>query len=275
MASYSSHVAGIYGEVHNMGSLVVRLVFWPIETTAFRVFSAPVAGKEQAAARGTHRDSSMTLFKSLHRLVLLVALIAFAFGPPFSFAAVHLLLSGTWSATEAPHLLSVYSGTLALLASNGMLEAFSHARMSNAQLARANGCLLAVTCGQMALMCGAHAIGDDARILLAIDGLAMMVRIVYSLTFVRSLPGGLGSLLAWLPSPASLGALGSAHAILRLSDRVMMASVESASSERLPLPMMHHLVVGAVTLLALIPMLAWTERRMIRGVLSQLKSHSD
>jgi oligosaccharide translocation protein RFT1 len=271
MTFYSSHVAGIYGEVHNMGSLVVRMVFWPMESTAFRVFSISGSGSDQ------DQDSSYrSLLQNLHRLVLLVALIAFSFGPSYSFTAVHILLSHRWSSTEAPALLGFYSGVLVLLASNGILEAYSHARMSNAQLANGNAWLLLVTCVQVVLMWMAHAVGDDARFLLAIDSVAMLARIAYSLTFVHSQPGGVGGVMPWVPSPASIAALALAHVVTHISDRAMMARLLADDvAQRLPLPMIHHIMVGTIMLGAVMMVLVWTERQLIRNMRAAMKPKAD
>jgi hypothetical protein len=39
LSTYGAHEAGVYGEVQNLGGLAARLVFWPVETAAFRTFS--------------------------------------------------------------------------------------------------------------------------------------------------------------------------------------------------------------------------------------------
>ena len=37
----SSYNQGVYGLVTNLGSLVVRTIFFPVEEAAFRAFSSP------------------------------------------------------------------------------------------------------------------------------------------------------------------------------------------------------------------------------------------
>jgi Rft protein len=277
MTFYRAHVAGIYGEVHNLGSLVVRLVFWPVESTAFRIFSSSDAGGTQAknaSERPLH--APVALLQNVHKFVVLVALIAFTFGPSYSFTAIHILLSSRWSSTEAPALLALYSGSLSLLASNGILEAYSHARMSNLQLARANAWLLVVTLAQAAAMWVAHAVAEDAKILLAIDASAMLARIVYALCIIHSQAGGLGNVWLWLPSPGSLSALGLIHLITRSSLNAMMAVLPQAgTTERLPAAMLHHIAVGAAALGMLLLVLLSTEKQLIHSVRLAMKPHID
>jgi Rft protein len=307
MAGYSSHAAGVYGEVQNLGSLVVRLVFWPIELSAFRAFSArssaglaglagSAGSSTQGSGEGVADESSdvdprdrlenthnLAMLQALHRGVALVAAVAAAFGPCYAFAAIHVLLSHRWSATEAPALLATYSCTLALLAVNGVAEAYSHARMAGAQLVRANGFMAAAALVHAALLFVAswtQAGAENCQLLVLFDALMMGFRIAYSYTFMWWLHRGrVGNVRAWVPAPASCGALVLAHVVVRASERRMMRVLAGAAAaleaERLPRPMLAHVGVGAAVLVALLAALLRTERALMLSVRGLTKVHAD
>lgn len=339
LSTYSAHVAGVYGEVQNLGSLAVRLVFWPVETSAFRVFSrrsaatpgsqsadadqsavprtnaadSPQPGdpatasaadppasrvrrrasgdgqgtpqqqtepaNDTAAATAIDNVRNLPLLQALHRFVLLVAAVAAVFGPNYAFTAVHILLSWRWSASEAPALLASYSLFLSTLAVNGVTEAYAHARMSGAELARANGFLAVVTAAQAAAIVAARALGLGSHALVALDAASMVARIAYSYRFVWGLHGGaVGCVWLWVPSVGSCAALSLAFAGLCLSKARMqrgLASVDLAAGPRVPRAMLVHIGVGAAVLACLLAVLVATERALIARVRGAVKRHRD
>ena len=290
MSGYSSHVAGVYGEVQNLGSLVVRLVFWPIETSAFRIFSVRGKSGADGDTGGAHAGSTdlrslpenarnLEMLQVLHRVMVLVAALAAVFGPNYAFVAIHVLLSHRWSSTEAPALLATYSLTLVCLGVNGVMEAYSHARMSSAQLMRANAFMAATTLGHAGLLYALNQLSggaDSSQALVLLDALSMCVRIAYSFVFVHWLHRGrLGDVRLWLPAPASAGALVVAYSVLSASKRNMLRHLGNLQLARLPQPLLVHVAVGVIVLFALSLALMQTERTLVRVVRSMAKSHAD
>ena len=295
--TYSAEVAGLYGEVQNLGSLAVRLVFWPVETSAFRTFSrfgvasdhglAHVPASESSSMRAAaaadvrpgddagglkqqqaqQEQEALQLLQGLHRGMLCVALLAACFAPCYAFTAVHVLLTRRWSATQAPALLAQYAVTLPVLASNGVLEACTHARMSSRRLLMSNIFMGAVAvvhaAGLLALRASSGSVASCTT-LIALDAVAMGARVLYSLWIIwRMHAGQIGPVAKWLPSLPSVMALLAAHACTRYSWQSFgSALTEAELLSRLPKDMQTHALTGGVVLAALLAALWRTERQL-------------
>ena len=306
MSSYSSHVAGLYGEVQGLGSLVVRLVFWPIESIAFRVFSdrgddadasaqnvtmaraqpdiaevpaSPHSADRTSAASQASNGNRLALLQTLHRMLIVVAALAAVFGPNYAFTAIHVLLSHRWSSTGAPDLLATYSLTLVLLALNGVTEAYTHARMSGAQLMRANVFMAAIAIAHAGAIWAAHtfdAAAENAHMLVLLDAASMAVRISYSYACIWRLhSGAVGTVQRWVPAPATLGLMAAAFAVLKLSAQraAEQCAMLDLKGLRLPQPMLEHIAVGAAVLAALLAAIARTERALLHQMRQLTKPH--
>jgi hypothetical protein len=59
LSTYGAYEAGVYGEVQNLGGLAVRLVFWPVETAAFRIFSKHPNPCPSRLPRSSSSDESL------------------------------------------------------------------------------------------------------------------------------------------------------------------------------------------------------------------------
>ncbi len=78
---------GLYAVVVNLGSLVVRIVFWPLEDVAYAYFGRLLAQPGDVAAKSKARG----VLCALLRLLSTTAAFVLAFGPPLSFLAIDLL----------------------------------------------------------------------------------------------------------------------------------------------------------------------------------------
>ena len=137
---------GEFGLAANVGSLAVRTLFQPIEEAAFLAFARKGGGGEEdgkkkkssggganananANANASEIGRANALLALLCRCVTLVGATGAAFGPPFAFALVRLAYGHNWACeTAAASALGAYAAYTALLALNGVLEAFVHAR---------------------------------------------------------------------------------------------------------------------------------------------------
>ncbi|KAK6936293.1 RFT1, partial [Dillenia turbinata] len=123
----------VYGLVDKLGSLVVRLVFLPFEESSYATFAR--------SASGEYPRKSMKLGSSLTKalkLVLLIGLIAIAFGPSYSYSLIRLLYGQKWSDGEASTAPQYYCFYVIVLAMNGTSEAFLHAVATEDHLKHSN-----------------------------------------------------------------------------------------------------------------------------------------
>lgn len=290
---YSESASGIYGQVQNLGSLVVRLVFWPIENAAFRAFSeapttsshtppAPADTSRRSSSPDSHmhhKHAHIPRMQLLLRIVVLCASLACAFGPSHSFVAIHVLLDGAtrWSSTAAPSVLAAYCGYLLCLAVNGVCEAYVHATMTPGDLMRSNIAMVAIVILQAGCIAASHRLGESCVMLVAIDCASMLARITVAGFYIRKWHKHYkGSWFAWVPAPGSALALACAAALTHASNRRMFDSLaEEQLLQRLPLPMLQHIAVGGGALCCVL--LCWlrTERGLLKEMRGVLRPHQD
>lgn len=110
----------MYGLVSNLGSLVVRTLFTPLEEAAFASFSRSAA--TGAGRRGTGLAQLASTLALMTRGVIILGLLAVAFGPSYSYTLLRLLYSTRWSDTEAPFVMGCYTVYILFLAVNGALS---------------------------------------------------------------------------------------------------------------------------------------------------------
>ncbi len=101
--------------VNNVGSLVLRIVFHPIEDIA-----ATALALDKSCAK-----SRMQTLQSVFLIQVTIGLLGLAFGPQTARAALHILYGSQWSTSESSVLLlQFYCLLLLLFAVNGTFEAF-------------------------------------------------------------------------------------------------------------------------------------------------------
>lgn len=109
---------GVYAVVGNYGSLVARLVFFPIEETLRNIFSKIMSLEKPDFAH------SITVLSTLLRFYIYLALFAVTFAPVVAGYLLSFLVSNVWLETDAPVVFAAYAGYIPFLAINGALEAF-------------------------------------------------------------------------------------------------------------------------------------------------------
>lgn len=180
--------SGEYALVSNLGSLVARIILQPLE----EAYSMEFGGL-----------TGPPLLTSLARgwtLAMTLGCTAVAFAPAYSYTALHLLYGSTWSAGDAPGLLSLYSWYILCMALNGVSEGFVLATMPSTGLPQYNKVLVLYSVVYLTL--GVMAV-HDTRTLILVNCLNMLCRVVYNLWYIRGLfPHGLARLYRVLPSIA-------------------------------------------------------------------------
>jgi oligosaccharide translocation protein RFT1 len=242
LQQFSPETWAMYGLVQNLASLVVRLVFLPVEDMSQLAFSKLLASGNHAAAAD--------VLTVMVKLVVLIGSFAAAFGPAYSFTVVHLLYGSRWSSTEMPALLSWYSTYILFLALNGVTEAFVHASVSGAEMRRRSLQLVPVTAAYLGCAClFAPLVGARARMALRT---ILSLRHASALFAARGLPGAL-RIRELLPSPALIAVLAVCGSATLLVDRLFVGG-KAAEISRIVLA--GH-VLAAVVCVAVCLLVQW------------------
>lgn len=137
---------GVYDIVNNLGSLVARLIFQPVEES-FYIFFAKVLEREKDATLQKQEDVAVAavVLESLLKLALLSGLTITIFGFAYSQLALDIYGGAMLSSGSGPVLLRTYCLYVLLLAINGVTECFTFAAMSKEQVDRYNFTMLALS----------------------------------------------------------------------------------------------------------------------------------
>ncbi|OXB60687.1 hypothetical protein ASZ78_011527 [Callipepla squamata] len=128
---------GVYDIVNNLGSLVARFIFLPIEES-FYVFFAKVLERGKNVKDQKQDDVAMAanVLELLLKLVLLIGLTITVFGYAFSQLALDIYGGSMLSSGTGPDLLRCYSLYVLFLAVNGVTECFTFALMCKEEVDR-------------------------------------------------------------------------------------------------------------------------------------------
>ncbi|XP_064012600.1 protein RFT1 homolog [Pogoniulus pusillus] len=137
---------GVYDIVNNLGSLVARFVFLPIEES-FYVFFAKMLERGKNVKDQKQDDVAMAanVLELLLKLVLLIGLTITVFGYAYSQLALDIYGGSLLSSGTGPDLLRCYSLYVLFLAINGMTECFTFALMCKEEVDRYNFVMLALS----------------------------------------------------------------------------------------------------------------------------------
>ena len=138
-------VSGVYSLVSNLGSLVARYVFRPIETSSYVEFSKlskyTVAQKtETNNINNNNNDEEIALVGHilciLLKCVIFLSLMCIIFAPNYSFTVLDVIYGSKWSVdTNAPTVLWQYCFYILFMSVNGITEAYV---MSNINQTKSN-----------------------------------------------------------------------------------------------------------------------------------------
>jgi oligosaccharide translocation protein RFT1 len=118
VSSTSLSDQGLYAIVANLGSLLVRSIFLPLEDVAGTYFSRLLLTSDsntKDSNENNHklntaksRDEASAVLRVVLHLLTFVSLLLVAFGPPLSFVAIDFLYGARISNSDAPAILSAY-----------------------------------------------------------------------------------------------------------------------------------------------------------------------
>ncbi|XP_067943669.1 man(5)GlcNAc(2)-PP-dolichol translocation protein RFT1-like [Watersipora subatra] len=142
---------GVFDVISNLGSLVARFLFRPIEDSSYLLFSYTIVRGTSATQQDKESLHTATeALTQLLKLLTLTGLTILVFGYNYAHLALHVYGGQVLSVGAGPYLLRWYSVYVLLMAVNGLTECFSFATMSKPQLDRFNYKMLAFSIGFLA-----------------------------------------------------------------------------------------------------------------------------
>ncbi|KAG6594338.1 uncharacterized protein IUM83_15186 [Phytophthora cinnamomi] len=188
---------GVYGLVSNLGSLVPRIVFLPIEEATKTIFSKLALAQKRKSEKKDEMDEKETKKKSLAdgqtlllvllKMMNLVGLLFVCFGTTYAYTLVLLLYGAEKARQGVGAALAVYCAYIPFLGVNGVCEAVVHAIGDDHELMRLNkllGVFFAIYAFSALVFMQVLDWGTLGLILA--NCVNMACRILYCLTFLAS-----------------------------------------------------------------------------------------
>lgn len=256
---------GVYDIVNNLGSMVARFIFLPIEES-FYIFFAKVLerGRDVRSQKQDEMAIAAEVLKCLLNLVLVIGLIITVFGYGYSYLALDIYGGTLLSSGAGPGLLRCYSCYVLLLAVNGVTECFVFAAMSQKQVDKYNLVMLGLSVSFLLLSYVLTWWAGGVGFILA-NCLNMGLRILNSILFIHRYfqSSQWRPLRGLLPSPLLILALLVSAVVTALSEVVFCC-------DRGWLFRLVHVTVGGVCLCVVLITVYFTETQMIQFVKTQL-----
>ena len=182
---------GVYALVSNLGSIVARFIFQPVEEVSYTIF-----GKLNEREKSRSRDLSTAakgddiqlsfLFDTLFKTMTLFGLLFACFGSQYTHMLLRILYGETWSETSAPSTLSWYCVYVLFMALNGITEAFVHGIADQSTLLKFNAWLMLCSIGYLTAAKGLLHWGAIGLVLA--NCINMLLRIIFGARFILSQP---------------------------------------------------------------------------------------
>lgn len=189
LTMFASHYdMGVYSVAFNIGSLVPRMIFLPIEEASKAIFSKTLGSQEMTCKN--EKDDNL-VYDTLFLLVKATTYVGFlfaCFGSNFTDSLLCILLGfRKMHSSSIPSVLSWYCCYILFLAVNGVLEAFVHTTGSGKDLMNLNGLLLCFFAAYASAVYIFMRLLDLGTVgLILANCVNMWCRIVYSFYFIYS-----------------------------------------------------------------------------------------
>ncbi|CAH0478030.1 unnamed protein product [Peronospora belbahrii] len=294
----SLQAMGVYGLVSNLGSLVPRIVFLPIEEATKTVFSKLALAQKQKSDQKNDKEinnksraDGQTLLLVLLKLMNLVGLLFVCFGTSYAYTLAMLLYGAEKARQGVGAALAVYCAYIPFLGVNGICEAVVHAIGNDYELMQLNK-LLGVFFAIYALsaLVFMQVLDWGTFGLILANCVNMGCRILYCLAFLASyfrqvackrqtsndFINGLSFWCQSLPDRLVVTAFVISLAVTLTSQHVLLNSETDSS---LMFRHMVHVAVGALCFAGVVLILYVKEWYLLRAQLTALwgqgKSHDD
>ncbi|PRP88973.1 hypothetical protein PROFUN_02251 [Planoprotostelium fungivorum] len=177
--SWQGASLGTFEFVNNLGSIVARIIFLPIEKTAFVMFSKQKGSSESDV---NQRKQMWTMLLTMSTFISLTYLSTCY---NYIHLLVHLAYGPKWSSSNAPDLLALYGVYLLLIGVNGLVEALRDSVASTEKIkqqARYTFAIVAFYVLQGCLL--TYYLGEGGLILASC--LSVVQRIIFNVRFFPS-----------------------------------------------------------------------------------------
>jgi len=274
---------GVYDVVNNLGSLVVRFVFNPIEESSNVFFSRTLQrGATSAKMKNQSREDAENstfateVLRNLLRLMTHLGLLALVFGQAYSHLALDLLGGKTLSEGFGPSLLRMFCLYVLVIAWNGTLEAFATAVMTEEQVDVYSQFMVAFSAAFIAATLILTRVFGPYGFIIA-NCFNMALRIWYCASFVRQFhEDGNWSILTAMPSRISLGFYAIAFVFTKASELLLCPLLRqvlpaSHATFTTALIICSHLGIGALMLGLTLIVVVRDERALVAFVKRQWK----
>eukprot|EP00794_Sanderia_malayensis_P003237 gene3237-3718_t len=253
---------GVYDIVNNLGSLVARFVFLPIEESYYVLFCQLLArGKQQQDSDKFH-IAGRTL-KGVLKFVSLVGYIIMVFGFSYSYLLLDIYGGKLLILNEGPLLLRWYCVYVLIIAMNGITECFMFALMSKDEIDYYNRRMIGFSFAFLTAALFFTKFFGSVGFILA-NCLNMSLRIIHSGIFIRNMfaDSGIKPLRGIIPSLAVCLSLATSFCITCTSEWLLCC--ETGWTNRLA-----HVGVGALCLFSVLLSVLFTEREFVQFLKEQ------
>nr|CDP96311.1 Bm7433, isoform b [Brugia malayi] len=178
----------VFDAVDKLGSLVARVIFAPLEHSAYFTYRFQTDVK-----KGVNAMSSL-----LH-IVILVGIVIFIFAIPYSSLAVKIYGGTVLISNSGANILRLYSFYIIIIAINGIIECFAMATMNEKELL-SHGWFLFFSSPIHIFLSFIFSYAISAYGLILANIITMLMRIAYSWRHIRRFSRGQISFLKSLPN---------------------------------------------------------------------------
>ena len=194
--------SGVYDIINNLGSLIARFLFLPIEDASYVLFKNSlrrgisynqqlneVIGEDQK----TEIKNAKSFFEQLLKFVSLIGLFIFVYGQAYSKLALNIYGGEKLSeSTVTVNMLKLYCLYVFIISINGITESLLNATMSDAQLNKHNFRLISFSAIYLVFAFIFVKLFHIYGFILA-NCLNMLLRIVYNVKYIQNLFNGYSS----------------------------------------------------------------------------------
>lgn len=139
LMSNSNEQIGVYGMISDLCSLVARIIFAPIEASAYSAFA-----KSQ--------QPPLEILQMCCKVVTYVGLLAASYGPILGPSILFKIYGSKWTNNDVKSVFAAFCRIMPFMALNGVTEAYPNARLSASRIERYNFLLLFVNIIYFVLM---------------------------------------------------------------------------------------------------------------------------
>jgi oligosaccharide translocation protein RFT1 len=202
--------SGVYDIINNLGSLIARFVFLPIEDASYYFFTNSfkrgLTFTEQLKKSNDNKETVANLQKSkevlenLLKFMSMIGIFVFIYGQSYSKLLLRLYGGDKLSGSDTVvNMLRLYCFYTMFLAVNGLTESFLNATMSDAQLKRHNYRLVLFSIVYLLLIYFLNSFMHIYGLIIA-NTFNMLFRIVFNIIYIKSIFGSNDILKFTIPS---------------------------------------------------------------------------